>query len=69
MQLALLLPDPIHIGVDNSHVSRKSIVAGESLFLSTEVASDFLLARVVNRVLVASKVVWPREDGIAGLPC
>jgi hypothetical protein len=59
VRLALLLANPVNVGMDNSHVSCQSIVARERLFLRAQVTSDFHLAAVVNRILVAGEVVWP----------
>jgi len=40
----------------------------ECLLIGAKIAPDFLLARIVDGVLVAGKVVGPREDRVAGLP-
>jgi hypothetical protein len=41
------------------HVTCQCIVARESLFLDAQRAADFLLARVVNRILMPSEIIWP----------
>ena len=51
----------------DAHVSCERIVARERLLFAAHGASNFLLPVVVNRVLVSSEVIWPREDGIARL--
>lgn len=53
--------------MDSYHVTCQCIVAGESLFLDTQCAANFLLARVVNRVFVPGKIVRTGEDRAARL--
>ena len=66
---ASLLARPVHFGVHHTHVSGQCIIATEGLFLSAEMASHLLLARIVDRILVPSKIVGSGEDRIARLAC
>jgi len=52
--------------MDDAHVSRQRIIAGEGLLLHAESAADFLLTTVVDRVFMTSEIVRPGEDGVAG---
>lgn len=62
-----LLAWPIDFGMHHPHVSRERIVTGEGFLLRAEMTADLLLARVVDRVLVAREIVGPREDRVAWL--
>ena len=61
------LPLEIDLGMHNPHVPSKRIVPAERLVLTAILTPDLLLAAVVDRVLVASQIVRPAEDGIARL--
>lgn len=52
-----LLAVKLDIRVAHPVMSSKCICTAEGLFVSAKVASDLLLARIVNRVFVAGKVV------------
>ena len=54
---APLLAREVNVGMHDPHVPGERVTAGEGLLLRAEAASDFLLAVVVNRVLMASQVV------------
>lgn len=62
---ASLLARPVHLGMHHAHVSGEGVIATEGLLLSAKMAPHLLLARVVNRIFVPSKIVGPREDRIA----
>jgi len=62
-----MLSGEVDFWMHNTHVTCQCIVAGESLFLDTQCAADFLLARVVNRVFVPGKIVRTGEDRAARL--
>jgi hypothetical protein len=49
------------------HVTCQCVVARKGLLFNAQCAADLLLAPVVNRVLVPSEIVRPREDGVARL--
>lgn len=51
----------------HSVVSSESICPAECLLFSTKIAVNLLLSRIVNRVLVASKIVGSREHSVARL--
>jgi len=65
--LALLLADPVNIGVDHTHVSCQRIVTGEGFFFRAQMTTDLHLAAVVDSVLVPGKIIRPREDRVARL--
>jgi hypothetical protein len=50
------------------HVTCQCVIAREGLLFDAQCAADLLLAPVMNRVLVPSEVIRPREDGVARLP-
>ena len=64
---ALLLSRPIDIWMYHAHVSRQSVIARKALFFRTDVAVYFLLARIVDRILMSRKIVGSREDRVARL--
>lgn len=57
----------VDLRMDDSHVSGQSVIARERLLLYAKGASDFLLACIVDCVLMTREVVRSREDGVAGL--
>lgn len=65
LSLAPLLPRPIHFRMHHSHVSRKRIVARKGLFFRAQMTPHFLLARIVDRVLMPCQIIRPREDRVA----
>lgn len=62
-----MLAGEVDLWMHDAHVPRQRIVAAEGLLLDAECAAHFLLARVVDGVLVARQVVGSREDGVARL--
>jgi hypothetical protein len=48
-------------------VSGESIGSAEGLVVVAKFATGFLAVGVVNSILMASKIVGSREDGVAGL--
>ena len=54
--------------VTHAIVPGEGIGSAERLLVGAEIAAHFLLSCVVYRILVASKIVGPREDSIARLP-
>lgn len=66
-------PPPLrHINMlrmDHAQMTSQSVIPAECLLLGTQVTMNFLLARIVDGVLVPREIVWPREDGVAGLSC
>jgi len=59
----------VNFRVNDSHMSRQSIVTTERLLFATVLASNLLLSAVVNGVLVPSEVIWSTEYGSAWLAC
>lgn len=59
------LSGEINFRVHDPHVPRQRVVSRKRLLLGAQVTADFLLARIVYRVLVPGEVVRPREDGVA----
>ena len=64
---APVLTRKVHLRMHDTHVSRQSIIAREGLLLYAERAADFLLAGIVNSILVTGEIIRTREDRIAGL--
>jgi hypothetical protein len=62
-----MLAGEIDIGMYNAHVSSEGIRARECLLFLTQCAPDFLLARIMNRILVTRQIVGSREYGVARL--
>jgi len=62
-----VLSGKVDLWMHNAHVTCQCIVAGEGLFFHTQCAANFLLARIVDRVFVAGKIVRTGEDGVARL--
>lgn len=56
----------VDLWVYYAHVPGKRIIARERLLLDAESTPDFLLANIVNGVLMPREVIRPREDSIAG---
>lgn len=54
-------------GMYHSEMTGQRIVSAECLFFSTQRTVDFLLARVVDCVLVPREIVRSREDSVARL--
>lgn len=52
----------------DAHVSCQRIAPAECLFFRAQMASDLLLAVVVDRVLMPRQIVAAAEDGVARLP-
>lgn len=48
-------------------MSGEGVCTAECLLFSADVTSHLLLSSVVDSILVAGKVVWPRENGVARL--
>lgn len=61
-----MLARELHFGMTDSIMSRECICSTEGLLLRAKVTPNLLLLRVVYCVLMPSKIVWPRENGIAG---
>jgi hypothetical protein len=53
--------------MDNSEMPRESIIPAEGFFFGADRTVHLLFTRVVDRVFMASEIVRPREDGVAGL--
>lgn len=51
--------------MDDAHMASKRIIARKGLFFSAQMASDFLLAYVVDGVFVAGEIIRSGEDGVA----
>jgi hypothetical protein len=62
-----VLSGKVNLWVHNAHMTCQCIVAREGFFLDTQCAANFLLARIVDRVLVSSEIIGAGEDGVAGL--
>jgi len=62
-----VLPREVNLGMHDAHVPRECVAARKGFFLLAERAARFLLADVVDRVLVPREIVRPREDGVARL--
>jgi hypothetical protein len=62
-----VLAREVHLRMHDTHVSRQSIVARECLLFDAKRATDFLLASVVDGVLVTGEIIRTREDRIARL--
>jgi hypothetical protein len=58
----------LYLGMADSIMSRECIRSTEGLLLCAEVTPNLLLLRIVYCVLVPSKIVWPRENGVARFP-
>lgn len=56
---ATLLARPVNLRVHHTHVSSECVIATEGLLFCAQMASHLLLARVVDRILMASQVVRP----------
>lgn len=63
-----VLAREINLRMNHAHMSGQGIVATERLLLYTQCATHFLLSHIVYGVLVPGEVIWPGENGIAGLP-
>lgn len=63
-----MLAREFHFGMTDSIMPRECIRSTEGLLLRAKVTSNLLLLRVVYCVLMSSKIVWPRENGVAGFP-
>jgi hypothetical protein len=55
------------VWMHHTHVSGQSIVSAKGFVLTADWALNFDLACIVNGVLVPSKIVRSRKDGVAGL--
>lgn len=64
-----VLSGEVDFRMNNPHMPGEGVVPRERLLFYTQRTAHFLLARIVNCVLVSGEVVWPREDGVAGLAC
>lgn len=56
------------IGMADAEMSGQRIVPAECLLLSTQMTPHFLLARIVDGVLMSCEIVWARENGVARFP-
>lgn len=48
----------VDIGMHNTHMTSKSIIPAECLFLGAVLTSNLLLAIIVNGILVTCEIVW-----------
>lgn len=62
-----MLAREVDVRMAHAVVPCERVRPAERLVLGAQVASDFLLARVVDRVLVPRQVVRPREDRVTRL--
>jgi hypothetical protein len=62
-----MLAGQLHVGMADTVMPGKRICAAERFLLSAEIASNLLLASIVDRILVPGKIVRPREHRIARL--
>lgn len=65
--LALLFARPTNLGMDNPHMPRKCVIAGKGFLLRAQMAADLLFSRIVDRIFMPRKIIWPRENGVARL--
>lgn len=57
----------VDFGMDDSHVTGKSICSRKGLFLAAVLTAHLLLLAVVDSILVTREIVGTAEDGVAGL--
>ena len=66
--MTALLARKVNIGMTHAIVPSESVCSAERFDVDAQIAHALLFTRVVDRVLVPSKVVGSREDRVAGLP-
>jgi hypothetical protein len=62
---ASMLSGKVDFWMDYAHMPGQGVISREGLVLDAQCASDLLLARVVDGVLVPRKIIGAREDGVA----